>query len=70
MSASKSTGTWQLTVDTTGNAPKRFADLPIQSKDWKTLDWLGWSSTSTERTRWYLDNLDVANLTSEKGDTR
>jgi hypothetical protein len=59
---SRSTGTWQLTVTLPGQAPQTFADLPNGSPDWKTLDWLGFSSMATDVAVFYLDDLELANI--------
>jgi len=58
---SKATGTWDLVVTLPGQEPKRFAKLPVHSEDWKTLEWLGWSSTATDRAAYYLDNVELTN---------
>jgi hypothetical protein len=57
----RSTGTWDLAITLPGEPPQRFADLPNGSPDWKTLTWLGWSSTGAERAVWYLDNMKLTN---------
>ncbi|MCL5098350.1 MAG: right-handed parallel beta-helix repeat-containing protein [Candidatus Omnitrophica bacterium] len=55
-----STGTWQLIVTFPGQQPHSFANLKC-SPDWKTLTWMGFSSTAQEKTAYYLDNLDLRN---------
>lgn len=57
----KSTGTWDLTVTLPNSAPQRFPGLKNGSADWKTLTWLGFSSTATDKVVFYLDNLDLSN---------
>ena len=52
----KNTGTWDLTVTLPGQQPRRFAGLTNGSPEWKTLTWMGFSSSATEKTVWYLDN--------------
>jgi hypothetical protein len=57
----KSTGTWDLIVTLPGQGPRRFEKLKNGSPDWKTLTWLGFSSSATKKTVWYLDNLELRN---------
>ncbi|MFQ6130435.1 MAG: right-handed parallel beta-helix repeat-containing protein [Armatimonadota bacterium] len=57
----KSTGTWELAVTLPGQEPRRFAGLQNGSPEWKALTWLGFSSTATDRTVYYLDNLRITN---------
>jgi len=59
----QSTGTWDLTVTLPGQPPKRFAKLKNGSPDFKTLTWLGFSSTANAKTIFYLDNLELTNKT-------
>ena len=56
-----SSGTWDLTVTLPGGKTRRFEKLPIIHKDWKRLDWLGFSSTADWNTTFYLDNLALTN---------
>ena len=63
---SQSTGTWDLIVTLPGQEPQRFSGLKNGSPEWKTLTWLGFSSTATERTVFYLDNLELTNSLAEK----
>ncbi|BCM90704.1 hypothetical protein IAD21_02564 [Abditibacteriota bacterium] len=56
-----STGTWDLTVALPGEEPHRFARLKSGSAEWKTLDWLGFVSNATEKTTFYLDNIELTN---------
>jgi len=62
----ESTGTWDLAVTLPGAKPRQFAKLPNGHADWKTLDWLGFSSTATEATTLHLDNLALTNSTVEE----
>jgi hypothetical protein len=62
---SKSTGMWDLTVTIPGQEPKTFKGLANGSKDWKRLEWLGFSSTATEATAFYLDNIDLSNAAAQ-----
>ena len=57
----QATGTWDLTVALPGQPPRRFARLKTGSPDWKTLGWLGWSSTANARTAWHLDDIELTN---------
>ncbi|MFW6162121.1 MAG: right-handed parallel beta-helix repeat-containing protein [Planctomycetota bacterium] len=57
----EATGTWDLAVTLPDGERKRFAQLPVGDKAWKTLTWLGWSSTATEATAYYLDNIELTN---------
>jgi hypothetical protein len=54
------TGTWDLTVTVAGAAPRRFERLPLVHGNWKRLDWLGFSSTATWKTAFYLDDLELS----------
>ena len=55
-----STGTWNLTVTIPGQAVRHFADLKSGSDKWRSLNWLGFSSTATHKTVCYLDNIKIA----------
>ncbi|MCX5674303.1 MAG: right-handed parallel beta-helix repeat-containing protein [Planctomycetota bacterium] len=57
----KSTGTWDLAVTVPGAPPREFKNLKNGSPDFKTLDWLGFCSTASAATVFYLDNLDLVN---------
>jgi hypothetical protein len=54
-------GTWNLAVSPTGGARREFSGLKNGSSDWKTLEWLGFVSNATEKTTFYLDNLELTN---------
>ncbi len=56
-----STGTWALSVTIPGKRPKRFGKLPLGSKDWKHLTWLGFSSSAKAKVAFYLDNIELRN---------
>jgi hypothetical protein len=56
-------GVWELTVHVQGKPEHRFTDLPLGSRDFRVLTWIGFSSMATERTVFYLDDID---LTSSK----
>ncbi|UCH35790.1 MAG: right-handed parallel beta-helix repeat-containing protein [Armatimonadota bacterium] len=57
----ESTGTWDLTVTLPGQDTKAFVGLRNGSPDWDTLTWLGFSSTATGTTVFYLDDLELTN---------
>ena len=57
----QSTGTWHMTVTVPGQEPQRFAGLANHSPEWKTLNWLGFSSMNTGQAVWCLDNLRLTN---------
>ncbi|MBI4585088.1 MAG: right-handed parallel beta-helix repeat-containing protein [Planctomycetes bacterium] len=58
---SRSTGAWDLEVSQDGKEPRRFGGLKSPSPDWKTIQWLGFSSTAVEKTVFYLDNIELVN---------
>jgi hypothetical protein len=52
-------GTWTLAVTLPGvTEQKRFAGLP-SSKDFRSLDWIGFISDATQAAVFYLDDLSV-----------
>jgi hypothetical protein len=56
---SKSTGTWDLALALPGKPAQQFTGLENGSPEWKTLEWLGFSSTAKEKTVFYLDNITL-----------
>lgn len=54
-------GLWSLAITLPGQAPQRFADLPLGSKNFKELTWLGFVSNATEKTVFYVDDLKIEN---------
>jgi hypothetical protein len=56
-----STGKFDLTVTLPGAAPKVFAGLSNGSTDWRTLQWLGFSSMADAKTVYYLANFHLEN---------
>ena len=56
----EATGTYDLTVQAHGQEPKRFAGLPVGTKTWRRLRWLGFISMATDRAVIYLDNVKLA----------
>jgi hypothetical protein len=57
----KANGTWDLTVTLPGQPPKRFGGLKNGSAEFKVLTWLGFSSSATEKTVFYLDDFHLTN---------
>ena len=55
----QATGTYELTVTTTGQPPRAFQDLPIGNKAWHSLRWLGFISVAPQKTVLYLDNVKL-----------
>jgi len=56
---SKASGTWDLAVTLPGQPVKRFEKLKTGHPEWKTLTWLGFSSTANAKTVYYVDNLEL-----------
>ncbi len=54
--------TFKLTVAPAGRPAQVFADLPMSGKNFKELQWLGFSSTAAEDVVFYLDNVRVARV--------
>jgi hypothetical protein len=54
------TGNWSMSITTQGEKPIVKAKLRLKSPDYNRLDWLGFCSTATDKTFWYLDNLSLA----------
>jgi hypothetical protein len=52
-------GRWELAVQVPGEPVRRYADLPLGSADFRALTWIGFMSTATERTVFYLDDIDL-----------
>ena len=65
----KSTGTWDLAITLPGRKPQRFAKLRNGSPEWKSLTWLGFSSSATRRCVWYLDNIELTSSEADGGRT-
>ena len=53
-------GKWELTVILPGQPPRRFDDLPNGSPDFAALTWIGFISNATDKTVFYLDDLDLS----------
>ncbi len=62
---SRATGTWDLTITLPNAPPRRFRELECRSKEWKRLDWLGFSSTASDKRVFYLDNMEIIPELSE-----
>ncbi len=60
-SGEQSTGAWDLTVRLPGGVVREFRNLPNRTRDWRTLNWLGFVSNETRATVFYLDNIELAN---------
>jgi len=56
-----STGNWELIVALPGQRPQRFSESMKAGADFEVVTWLGFSSTATDRTAFYLDNLHITN---------
>lgn len=56
---SASTGNWTLTLTVPGKEPQRFAELALGSPEWKKMTWAGFMSFATEKTVFYVDNLQL-----------
>lgn len=56
-----SPGTWDLTVSVPGRPKQHYANLPVGNPQWKKLEWLGFCSLATEKTVFYLDNIELIN---------
>ncbi len=55
----RSTGTYELTVTVPGQQPQKFTGIPTGTPEWKRLDWFGFISLATEKTVFYIDNVEV-----------
>ncbi|MDD2597961.1 MAG: right-handed parallel beta-helix repeat-containing protein [Kiritimatiellae bacterium] len=58
--------TFRVTLQVEGGERRIFADLPISGVDFRELHWLGFSSTATADTVFFIDNLKFGPVT-EKG---
>lgn len=56
-------GRWDLTVNLPGQPSHHFPDLPNGSPDFDGLTWIGFVSNATDKTIFYLDDLDLSNST-------
>ncbi|MDQ2687017.1 MAG: right-handed parallel beta-helix repeat-containing protein [Armatimonadota bacterium] len=55
-------GKWTLTVTLPGQAPQVFRDLPNGSADFNALTWIGFVSNATDKTIFYLDDVNLTNV--------
>jgi len=60
-------GTWNLAVTLPGAKAVRFEKLPFQRGPFTQLQWLGFSSTATEPTVFYLDNIELERSKPQAG---
>ena len=56
------TGTYDLTVTVPGQRPRQFKKLPVGTKTWHRLRWLGFISLATDKAVLYLDNVKLENV--------
>ena len=56
----QATATWDLTVTTPGQPPRKFPNLHCDPH-WKQLEWFGFVSNADAKTVYYLDNLALDN---------
>ncbi|HQG48323.1 MAG TPA: right-handed parallel beta-helix repeat-containing protein [Sedimentisphaerales bacterium] len=56
--------TWDLAVTLPGEKPREFKGLKAGSNAFERLTWLGFVSNATDKTVFYLDNLEVTNQAS------
>lgn len=54
-------GKWALTVQLPGTPPQSFPDLAVGSPEFKNFTWAGWCSMATDKTAFYLDNIQMKN---------
>ncbi|MEN6337192.1 MAG: right-handed parallel beta-helix repeat-containing protein, partial [Phycisphaerales bacterium] len=57
----KNSGLWDLTVTLPGETARTFTNLKNGNPAFEKLTWLGFVSNATDKTVFYLDNLDVTN---------
>ena len=55
----RANGKWELSLQLPGQEPRRFPDLAVSHPEFKNLTWTGWCSMATEKTAFYLDNVQV-----------
>ncbi len=54
-------GKWNLTIHLPGQQPQRFPDLAVASPEFKNFTWMGWCSMATDKTAFFLDNIQLKN---------
>lgn len=52
-------GTWDLAVTPGGGTTQKFAAIPLRSKDFKRLQWIGLISMATNQTTFHVDNIQL-----------
>jgi hypothetical protein len=50
-------GTYDLTVSVAGQEPRTFPGLPFGNADWDRITWVGFVSEATEKTTFYIDDV-------------
>src|SRR5579871_246738 len=53
-------GVWALEVHVPGDPLRRFTDLPLGSADFHNVTWIGFVSEATDRTVFFLDDIDLS----------
>ncbi len=56
----KEGSTWTLTVTVPGAKPHLFEKLPLVSKEWKSLDWIGFISQADVKSEIWIDDLELS----------
>jgi hypothetical protein len=59
----KDKGTWNLAVTVPGQTPRKFKGLQNGSSKFEKLTWIGFTSNATQKTVFYLDNIELINQT-------
>jgi hypothetical protein len=54
------TGTWELTMTLPGQPKMEMRGIPLAHPEFRTLQWLGFSSTADHATAFYLDNIELS----------
>ena len=56
-----SRSTWDMIVMLPGRAPREFKALRNAHTTFDQLTWIGFTSNATEKTVFYLDNIELSN---------
>ncbi len=59
-------GTWTLTVTPAGGKKRTFPGLAFAHEDFDAVHWLGLCSTSTVKTTFHLDTIELTNTEADK----
>jgi len=59
--AEENDGTYTLTITLPGDEPQTFGPLPMQSKQFHVLDWVGFVAGATQPAVFYLDEVRITN---------